>query len=134
MVTSHLHTSKMEPVHTVLILMLATLGATKSFLPGVTESLITMRGRYKAFVLELTLYRTCDSVLCGAYCAYLIVPRKSSILTPHGALSSVRLQYPQNVWGLPESLLTTCSSSIDLFPSLFKEDMRKYPDSNSRLL
>lgn len=67
--------------------------------------------------------------------AYFLIPRKSSTLTPHGAESSVWLQYPQNTWGLLlESLLTMCSSSIDFFLSVFKEDTRKYLDFNVRLL
>lgn len=87
MVTGHLHTSKAEPGHTVLIFNAGYTRDNQEF---------PTRGDWKPCnneglceFLELALYRTCDSVLCGVYCAYLILPRNSSILTPHGALSSV---------------------------------------------
>lgn len=114
----------MEPVHTVLILMLVKVGATKSFLSKVTESL--KKPRRPCEFLQLKLYNTCD--LCPQrtvriHCAYLVTPRKSSILTPHGALPSTWLQHSQNIWILWDLLLTMCSSSFNFFLSLFKEDI-----------
>lgn len=126
----------MEFVHTVLILMLAKVGATRSFLSKVTESLIKMRRPCE--FLELKLYSTCD--LCPQrtvriHCAYLVIPRKSSVLIPHGALPSTWLQRSQNIWVPRDLLLTMCSSSFNFFLSLFKEDImwvyfvyRKYMD------